>query len=106
MDYQIYKDEKEKQQAAIDLESLIASPGWQIVMKALDINEAHEDNKLHTERYADVKEFYLQQDIVEHLRNLKQLPKLLIEEARKFEQPEPPDDSDVYDSPAADSQPK
>lgn len=101
MNYELFSTEDERREAILRLRELEQSKGWQILLKALDINEQHEDKKLHTERYADVKDFYLQQDIVDHLRNLKLLPKLLIEEALREEPDEPEDDSEVYDRPPA-----
>ena len=100
MEYQIFNTDAERAEAIKDLESLTASPGWQIVLKALQLNEQHEDNKLHTERYETTNEFYLQQDVVLHLRKLKQLPTLLLQEARKVETVEEEDDADPYDHPA------
>lgn len=105
MDYSIFKNDKEKAQAIIDIESLEASPGWQLVLKALDINEAHEDEKLHTMQSDKVTDFFLQQDIVAHLRKLKQLPRLLLEEARREDTAPQEDDSDPFDPPPA-TQPK
>jgi hypothetical protein len=99
MDYDIFRDDKERRAALTDLGSLLESPGWKVMLAALDKSIEHEDDLLHNSDFADLSEVSRLQDAVSHLRKLKELPTLLMQDiAGKLEE-QTPDDEDLYGEP-------
>lgn len=99
MDYNIFKTDEERRNAIQRLGELQESEGWQILLKALDINIGYFDEVLHTEPFTELRAVERLQDRLSDLYKLKQLPILLAEDANEKLNPQTPaDDSDPYDN--------
>lgn len=92
MTYDIFRSDKEKQDARKALPELEKHPGWKFMIKALDINILHFTEQLKTKKdFASLDELYALQDRIDDLTNFKDLPKSILTE--NPDEPEEEDDS-------------
>lgn len=99
MDYNIFKDEKEQEDARQRLPELEQHPGWKYIVRALDLNYAHIDDELNIRRNFDsVDEIYTLLDRRNDLRKYKELPILLLQELQT-DLPQEEDSADPYPTP-------
>ena len=104
MDYQIFKDEKEKIEARTALNELARHEGWKLVERAVQLNIEHFKDKLAALlRIRDnTGESFRVQDQIDTLEALRNLPAILIAEAT-----DTPDEEsdDIYDTPEPSPEP-
>lgn len=106
MNYDIFENEKEKQEAIKDLKRLKDDPAWKIILKALESNTTFlEDQikKLSKQRgFENLEQVYLIEDKIDYLSDMKSLPDTLIKAAQPAPEEPPEEDTDIYDTPGDD----
>lgn len=92
MQYDIFKDEKEKAEARQALQDLTAHPGWAFLVRALKVNAAHFQEELRERKdFSHLQEVYALQDRISDLESFEQLPANLLFELQ-IDEPEPEED--------------
>lgn len=91
----LFEDGKAKADAVASLKKLADDPGWQLIVKALKLNVQYLSTQLRERKdFNSLEEVYCEQDKIDHLESLQELPAILITEAIGDSPPD--DDSDVY----------
>ncbi len=98
MNQDIFTDDEDRKLARESIPDLLTHNGWKLVERALDANIEYFTDKLknrieNKRDFESLDELYFLQDRIDYLKEFKELPKTLLEEA----QPEPDEeDLDIY----------
>lgn len=83
MKYDIFKDQKEKNEAKKSLPELMDHPGWKFITKTLDANIEYLTDELKEKKTFDnIEQVYALQDRIDDFASLKDLPATIVEAAQ------------------------
>jgi hypothetical protein len=103
MDFDIFKNDSEREDAKMRLPELIQHPGWKYICRVLDKNFEFVDQELDTRRdFETVDSIYTLLDRRNDLRKLKETPTLLLKELQQNQPGQESEDESVYDEPGED----
>lgn len=103
MNYEIFENEKEKAEAIPALTGFTDLPGWKLILKAVDANirycEAQMKDRIERTRdFENLEQLYALQDHIDDLKNLKDLPNVIMKAAQPEE--EETEEDQIFDTPA------
>ncbi len=94
MTYDIFTDDKDRQEAIDQLPQLEQHPAWKFITRSLEANIQKLTDELKDEEFDDLLEVRLKQKQITHLSGLLQLPQTIVSEAQGS--PQPAADEDIY----------
>jgi hypothetical protein len=94
MNYDIFKNPKEKADAKASLPELEKHPGWKFIVRALDANIAFLNDELRSKKdFTSLEQMYALQDRISDFESYKTLPKDIVDSIQEDFEPE---DDEIY----------
>ena len=89
MNYDIFKNSKEKADAKASLPELEKHPGWKFIIKALDANIAFLSDQLRQKKdFTSLEQLYALQDRISDFESYQSLPKDIVDSIQEDFEPE------------------
>lgn len=94
MIYDIFTDDKDRQEAIDQLPQLEKHPAWKFIARSLEANIQKLTDELKDDEFDDLLEVRLKQKQIAHLFGLLQLPQIIVSEAKGS--PQQPEEEEIY----------